>query len=108
MVNDKLYDNTVAKHIEKHKLNSHTHHICPLTSLSLSLYFTVSSGRATEPSDAAAAAYASAADDDAAAHISIPAATAGSLHCPGETPHTPGALVAGPFVYFLNRRTGKF
>lgn len=95
--------------IEKHKLNSHAHHDCPLKSLSLCLFFTVSSGHATEPSDAAAAAaYASAADDDAAAHISIPTATAGSLHCPGETPHTPGALVEGQFVYFLNRRIARF
>lgn len=93
--------------IGKHKLNSHAHHDCSLTSLSLCLFFTVSSGHATEPSDAAAA-YASAADDDAAAHISIPAATAGSLLCPGEMPHTPEALVEGQFVYFLKRRIARF
>ncbi|XP_016146188.1 putative BMP-2-inducible kinase-like protein [Sinocyclocheilus grahami] len=39
MVNNKRYDSTVTKHIEKHELNSHSHHDCPLTSLSLLLSF---------------------------------------------------------------------
>lgn len=94
-------------------MNTHAHHYCALTSLSvycLSPSFAVSSGHATESSDAAAAcASAAAADDDAAAYISIPAAaTAGSLHCPGETPHTPGALRAGPPLYASKRNFARF